>query len=130
MAFLTEDGKPHRVVSLTGLVDSQIVIPIFAAQTRLKAVYLERPTVCPSRSSTAKLARSHGFFRGVLAAIEIPFVEVAPIKWQVFMECRTQGDKKITHRKAKELFPAIKVTHSVADALLIAEYGRRQEVVR
>jgi len=31
----------------------------------------------------------------------------------------------VSKRKAQELFPAIKITHAIADALLIAEYGRR-----
>jgi hypothetical protein len=37
----------------------------------------------------------------------------------------TKGDKNITKRKAQELFPEIKITHAIADSLLIAEYGRR-----
>lgn len=36
--------------------------------------------------------------------------------------------KKNTHKaRAQELFPGLKITHAVADALLIAEYGRRKE---
>jgi hypothetical protein len=31
----------------------------------------------------------------------------------------------VSKRKAQELFPGIKVTHAIADALLIAEYNRR-----
>jgi hypothetical protein len=36
----------------------------------------------------------------------------------------TRGDKNVSKRRAQEIFPMIKVTHSVADALLIAEYNR------
>jgi len=45
--------------------------------------------------------------------------------WQKALGCMTKGDKNITKRLASELFPAIKCTHTVSDALLIAEYGRR-----
>jgi hypothetical protein len=41
------------------------------------------------------------------------------------MKCRSGGDKKITKAAAQRLFPRMKVTHKNADALLIAEYGRR-----
>jgi hypothetical protein len=43
------------------------------------------------------------------------------------MQCLTGGDKNISKRRAQELFPSLKITHAVADALLIAEYGRRLE---
>jgi hypothetical protein len=39
----------------------------------------------------------------------------------------TKGDKNVSKRRAQELFPQLKVTHATADALLIAEYGRRQK---
>jgi len=37
----------------------------------------------------------------------------------------TGGDKNVSKRRAQELFPEIKITHAIADALLIAEYARR-----
>jgi hypothetical protein len=37
----------------------------------------------------------------------------------------SKGDKNVTKRRAQQLFPQLKVTHAIADALLIAEYGRR-----
>jgi hypothetical protein len=41
------------------------------------------------------------------------------------MRCLTKGDKNVSKARAQELFPALKITHATADALLIAEYGRR-----
>jgi len=41
------------------------------------------------------------------------------------MGCLTKGDKNVSKRRAQELFPALKVTHAIADALLIAEFARR-----
>lgn len=60
----------------------------------------------------------------------IPFDEVAPVKWQTAMQCRTGGDKNISKRRASELFPGVRLTHAIADALLLAEYARRLEVRR
>lgn len=69
-----------------------------------------------------------GAYRAVkvaLLAVGIPFEEVTPAKWQRAMGCLSKGDKNVCKRKASELFPGVKVTLWNADALLIAEYGRR-----
>lgn len=67
----------------------------------------------------------YGGLRMALAATGIPFDHVLPRKWQGAMGCLSRGDKNVTKRRAQELFPHAKVTHAVADALLLAEYCRR-----
>lgn len=54
------------------------------------------------------------------------FAQVQPQVWQRVMNCRTKGNKDVTKRLAQKLFPKLTVTHAIADALLIAEYNRRQ----
>jgi hypothetical protein len=46
--------------------------------------------------------------------------------WQGALECLSGGSKNVTKLRAQQLFPGEKVTHGSADALLIAEYGRRR----
>lgn len=69
--------------------------------------------------------KNYGMLRTALVAVGIPFDEVVSVKWQNAMACRTGGDKNITKRRAQDLFPNVRVTHAVADALLLAEYCRR-----
>jgi len=90
--------------------------------------YLEGVNAMPKQgvSSTFKFGENYGFWRGLLTGLEIPFERVYPLKWQTAMSCRTGGNKNISKARAQELFPKIKVTHAIADALLIAEYCRRQ----
>lgn len=76
-------------------------------------------------SSTWKFGYSTGVIHGCLAALRIPFVLVAPITWQRALCCLTRGDKNVSKAMAQRLFPHLKVTHAVADALLIGEYARR-----
>ena len=76
-------------------------------------------------TSSFKFGQSYGFLRGLLIASGIPFEEVTPQKWQKAMGCLSRGDKNVTKRRAQQLFPELKITHAIADALLIAEYGRR-----
>lgn len=75
--------------------------------------------------SAFKFGVGYGGLRMALVACEIPFDEVVPAKWQRVLGCRSGGDKNVTKRRAQELFPAAKVTHAVADAMLLAEYGKR-----
>lgn len=74
--------------------------------------------------SAFTFGRGYGAIRMALAAAAIPFAEVTPGKWQAAMGCRTKGDKHVTKRRAQELFPSVKVTNYVADALLLAAYCR------
>lgn len=68
---------------------------------------------------------SYGGLRMALLAVGIPFVEVLPRKWQASIGCMTGGDKNVSKAKAQEMFPDQKITHAIADALLIAEWLRR-----
>lgn len=89
--------------------------------------YIEKVHSMPKQgvASSFKFGANYGFLRGCLIAHGIPFEEVTPQKWQKAMGCMSRGDKNVTKARAQQLFPEIKITHAIADALLIAEYGRR-----
>lgn len=74
-------------------------------------------------ASSFKFGVGYGGLRMALIAAGIPFETVTPQKWQGAMRCLSKGDKNITKARAQELFPQIKVTHAIADSLLIAAYG-------
>ena len=92
--------------------------------------YIEKVASHPKQGvvSVWKFGQNNGFLRGCLIALGIPFEAVAPGVWQKNMGCLSKGDKNVTKRRAQELFPTLKITHAIADALLIAEYGRRIRV--
>lgn len=91
---------------------------------------IERVSASPQMGVTSAFTfgRGYGFLRGCLIGCGIPFDEVAPQTWQKLLGCRTGGDKNISKAKAQQLFPDAKVTHAVADALLLAEYARRTKI--
>ena len=76
-------------------------------------------------SSSFTFGRGYGALRMALLVKRFALHEVQPAAWQKALGCRTKGDKNVSKRRAQELFPTLKVTHAIADALLIAEYGRR-----
>ena len=78
-----------------------------------------------SVTNSFKFGQHYGFLRGCLTALHIPFHTVTPQAWQKAMQCRTKGDKNVTKAAAQRLWPETKWTHALADAALIAEYGRR-----
>ena len=77
-------------------------------------------------TSTFTFGKGYGGLRMALIGCGIPFVEVTPGKWQKALGCLTKGDKNVSKRMAQQLFPSLKISHYIADALLIAEYSRRQ----
>jgi hypothetical protein len=128
-----QDGKPcvekmpETLRDLWELIESIMVeiAPIYRS-TQARA-YLEQVSSSPQMGVTSAFTFGNGFghLEMALTAAFIPFERVRPQVWQKAMGCLTRGDKNVSKRRAQELFPSIKVTHATADALLIAEYGRR-----
>jgi hypothetical protein len=78
-------------------------------------------------ASSFKFGFSAGFLRGLLVASAIPFVVVSPQRWQKEINCMTRGDKNISKDAAQRIWTGgVRITHANADALLLAEYCRRQ----
>ena len=76
--------------------------------------------------STFTFGDNFGNLKGILNTLNIKYELVTPQTWQKKLNCLTKGDKKVSKEKAQQLFPKIKkITDQTADALLIAEYGRR-----
>lgn len=94
-----------------------------------ESAYIEQVHSTPQMgvASSFKFGVGYGGLRMALIAIGTPFSDVTPAKWQQVMRCRSRGDKNVTKRRAQELFPDIKMTHALADALLIAAFGYREQ---
>jgi hypothetical protein len=88
--------------------------------------YIEQVHSSPQMGVKSAFTFGNGFghLEMALTAAGIPFTRIRPQVWQKKLGCMTKGNKNITKQKAQELFPGIKVTHAIADALLIATYGK------
>lgn len=80
--------------------------------------------------ATFAFARNYGWIEMALCVTNIPYYDVHPARWQRSLDCLTRGDKNISKARAAELWPAQKVTHAIADALLLAEWVRRSTVYK
>ena len=122
------NGNKVQVVSFSRLTQPEISHKL--REFMPHKVYLEKVHSMPGQgvSSVFKFGEGFGHIKGTLDALRIPYELVSPLKWQTRLGCRTGGDKNVSKTKAQQLFPQIpKITHYIADALLIMEYGCRIE---
>lgn len=98
--------------------------------------FVEKVHAGPKMASSAafKFGRNCGLLEMALLAAHIRIEYITPQRWQkelgLIVKGRGfgQGDTEKKNRnkaKAQEIFPSIKITHAIADALLIAHYGWR-----
>jgi len=126
LALLDPNGGVVLVAKMPE-TDLEVYALVAAAAPGARAV-LEYVRSSPQMGvvSAFSFGRSYGGLRMALAACGIPYDEVTPAKWQGELGCRSKGDKNVTKARAQALFPMVRVTHATADALLLAEWGRRR----
>lgn len=94
---------------------------------------IEAVHAMPGQGVTSMFSMGYGFglWVGILTSLRIPFQFVTPQAWKKAMLYGTGKDKEASRLKAIQLFPqvadqlALKKDEGKAEALLIAEYGRR-----
>lgn len=102
-------------------------------------VVVEKPNNAQTPSTAASMADSFGVMRALLALKRIRHVFITPQSWQKAMmpNCATGQTKKYALTVAKQLWPGetfyanerCRTPHEgIVDALLIAEYARRQSL--
>jgi hypothetical protein len=71
---------------------------------------------------------NYGIIIGILISLEIPFEEVDGTVWKKYFKLEKKG-KPASIKLAKQFFPelikTIKSDDNIAEAILLAEYGRR-----
>lgn len=105
-------------------------------QCETRAV-LEAVHAFPGQGVTSMFTfgQSYGSLRMALVASGIPWDTVSPQKWQEVFGLKTPKAAKLTQTqkknankaKAQQLFPGVRIIHATADALLLAEYARRNQ---
>lgn len=134
VVFITLDGRNVFFEKLKDKTEKDVFDIIHSFAHSAAFCVIEGVHSMPKDSAKAAWAFSasyHGL-RMALVACKVPFDKVSPQKWKKHFDCiikdkeATKTQKKnITKAKAQALFPHVKITHANADALLIAEYTRR-----
>ena len=134
IAWITDNGiaveaMPDTSLDLWELIEDIVSdIQIIYRQSECMA-YLEQVHSSPQMGVKSAFTFGNGFghLEMALTAANVPFQRIRPQDWQKTLGCMSKGNKNVTKQRAQELFPSIKMTHKIADACLIAEFGRRKE---
>lgn len=121
MPVLQESGSRRRDYDVHALVR-------LLRRLELTSVFVERQQARPENPRTTFLVGyGYGVVLGVLGALGLPHQAVWPQTWQAAMFRGTDGaTKNRSLLVARRLFPHVELRrHDEADALLLAEYGRR-----
>lgn len=126
---------PTSQVNGRRVIDPRKCADILLALPTDSLICIERSQPMPKNGSIAcfGLGYSFGMWIGILAAVGAKWILVRPQEWKKMLlpQDRQAGDKDQSRRVACEFYPAAEVNlqrvmdHNRAEALLIAEYGRR-----
>ena len=107
-------------------------------------VFIEKVWAMPGKSgegedrqsmgatSAFNFGMGFGMWLGILAALNIPYEQVAPSVWKRTMMGSMEKEKDASRARAMQLYPQttkdlnLKKHHGRADALLIAAFGRKE----
>lgn len=126
-------AKPFETMAELGFILEELVDK--REISKLKA-YIEEPPAyfqgaVGGLASQAKLHRNLGQYEGLLMGLGIAFETVRPQKWQAGLpglaKLKGKDRKKALHNLAIQRYPQLKPTLKTCDAILIAEYGLKQE---
>lgn len=123
---VASDGKKSRYL-LASMREILVASPNTMA-------FLEQAHAMPGQGVTSMFAfgEGYGIWQGLLGGLQIPFEVVTPRAWKKEMLAGRPKGKSAARIRAQELFPQLEpelrlVKHDGrADALIIAEYGRRK----
>lgn len=100
-------------------------------------VFIEKQQAMPKQGvvSCFQIGMGYGIWLGCMAILTVPFTLVHPTTWKKRMLSDMPVSKEASVHRALQLFPHVrdelkrKKDHNRAEALLIAEYGRRSLAV-
>ncbi len=110
------------------------IVGSLCTRFRIALAAVEQVNAMPKQGvvSQFKFGANFGAWKGILASFRIPFRTVRPQEWQKGIVPKNDGAEKPSLAVARRMFPAAellrKKDHGRADALLIADWARRQGV--
>lgn len=127
-------GEAVRTYQLSKLTDRDVLDILMEYRGSHCVVESVHATPQMGKTSAFSFGRSYGMIRMAALASMLIIHDESPQAWQKFHKLKKVGGgfgkndsekKRRNKAKAQELFPEFKLTHAIADALLIAEYCRR-----
>lgn len=121
-----KNGKTSTKSELDG-----VGVRSFLEKENPSHVFIEKAQTMPDQgvASSGRYMDSYGQIKGICIGLGLPYTLVHPRTWKKLIMHDMGKEKGESIVRAKQLFPSVdlplKKDHGKADALLIAEYGRR-----
>jgi crossover junction endodeoxyribonuclease RuvC len=115
-------------------LDVKALKKAFTLETANDVVFIETPMIRSAQQGALVIGANYGRILAVLTLLDIPVRQVTPAAWTKKMLPGHKGADKGPHiALCKQLFPSLELVmpgcrkphDGIADAALIAEYGRR-----
>lgn len=128
------DADTNEIIDITSMPSTLTDISDFVERHQdVSCAVLETVHSMPGQgvASMFTFGQYYGYVQMAVVAHKIRCIDVLPAKWQQVLGLKAKkGESKAEHKNrlkglAQKLFPNVKVTLKNADALLLAEYGRR-----
>lgn len=127
---VVKSGKKNK----KKFVESTMVSMLATLDPKNTHVAMEAIHSMPKQGVTAmfSMGEGYGLWRGILAALYLPYTLITPQAWKKEMMAGMGKDKSASCYRVQQLFPSAQVfgpqgghKDGRGDALLIAEYARR-----
>jgi len=126
--ILVVDGKNKpNIAGMAALLRPLVVVPEKIIGTMEAVHSMPKQGV----ASSFTFGEGFGIWKGIIAAFELPLELVSPQRWKKSMLADQGKEKDASRFKAMQLFPSVAEQlkrvkdDGRAEALLLAEYGRR-----
>ena len=128
------DADTNDIIDITSMPSTLTDISDFVERHQdVSCAVLETVHSMPGQgvASMFTFGQYYGYVQMAVVAHKIRCIDVLPAKWQQALGLKAKKcESKAEHKNrlkglAQKLFPKVKVTLKNADALLLAEYGRR-----
>jgi crossover junction endodeoxyribonuclease RuvC len=115
-------------------LDVRALKKAFTLETANDVVFIETPMIRSAQQGALVIGANYGRILAVLTLLDIPVRQVTPAAWTKKLLPGHKGADKGPHiALCKQLFPSLELVmpgcrkphDGIADAALIAEYGRR-----
>jgi crossover junction endodeoxyribonuclease RuvC len=133
--FLWVRDTPTAKVTKTKseYLESAMAQMLGACEDTIDHVWIETQQSMPKQgvASTFKTGVGYGIWLGIIAAYGLPHTAVRATEWKKELGIPPKSDKDVSRAYAQRLHPSSadqlerKLDHGRADAICIAEYGRR-----
>ena len=132
VAVISESGKCAAIKCPDTILDMVTQLREISYPAKESKLAIEKVHAFPGQGVTSmfNFGKGYGQWLGIIAALEIPYMDVSPYRWQKYygkLPKEKKDRKNLLKHYAQQRFPDIKATLVTTDAILIANWLYKAE---